>query len=127
MAVQPLDMRAGTEAALARVVLVFGAARPHHAYLFYRDFPQDQAMWVLFFMLTRFSWLSDGCAMKSASAAAVIFLSSTTLTKYLRCRMSIGLIRDRRHAARMKGPHSGAAGGQGLCVQSAIQVILQRC
>ena len=34
MAVQPLDMRAGTEAALARVVLVFGAARPHHAYLF---------------------------------------------------------------------------------------------
>lgn len=34
MAVQPLDMRAGTEAALARVVAVFGAARPHHAYLF---------------------------------------------------------------------------------------------
>lgn len=34
LAVQPLDMRAGTEAALARVVLVFGAARPHHAYLF---------------------------------------------------------------------------------------------
>lgn len=34
MAVQPLDMRAGTEAALARVVVVFGAARPHHAYLF---------------------------------------------------------------------------------------------
>jgi len=34
MAVEPLDMRAGTEAALARVVSVFGAARPHHAYLF---------------------------------------------------------------------------------------------
>lgn len=34
MAVEPLDMRAGTEAALARVVTVFGAARPHHAYLF---------------------------------------------------------------------------------------------
>ncbi len=27
-------MRTGTEAALARVVTVFGAARPHHAYLF---------------------------------------------------------------------------------------------
>ena len=27
-------MRAGTEAALTRVVNVFGAARPHHAYLF---------------------------------------------------------------------------------------------
>jgi transposase len=34
MAVQPLDMRLGTEAALARVVSVFGAAHPHHAYLF---------------------------------------------------------------------------------------------
>lgn len=34
LAVDPLDMRAGTEAALARVVGVFGAARPHHAYLF---------------------------------------------------------------------------------------------
>lgn len=34
LAVQPLDMRAGTETALARVVQVFGAARPHHAYLF---------------------------------------------------------------------------------------------
>jgi transposase len=30
----PLDMRAGTDTALARVVAVFGAARPHHAYLF---------------------------------------------------------------------------------------------
>ena len=34
MAVEPLDMRAGTEAALARVVTVFGSAKPHHAYLF---------------------------------------------------------------------------------------------
>lgn len=34
LAIEPLDMRAGTEAALARVVRVFGAARPHHAYLF---------------------------------------------------------------------------------------------
>lgn len=33
LAVQPLDMRAGTETALARVVDVFGVARPHHAYL----------------------------------------------------------------------------------------------
>jgi transposase len=34
LAVAPLDMRAGTETALVRVVNVFGAARPHHAYLF---------------------------------------------------------------------------------------------
>ena len=34
MAVEPIDMRAGTETALARVVRVFGEARAHHAYLF---------------------------------------------------------------------------------------------
>ena len=34
LAVEPLDMRGGTESALARVVHVFGAAHPHHAYLF---------------------------------------------------------------------------------------------
>jgi transposase len=34
LAVEPLDMRAGTETALGRVVKVFGEARPHHAYMF---------------------------------------------------------------------------------------------
>lgn len=34
MSTQPLDMRVGMESALARVVAVFGAAHPHHAYLF---------------------------------------------------------------------------------------------
>jgi len=34
MAVEPLDMRSGTEAVLAKVLTKFGAARPHHAYLF---------------------------------------------------------------------------------------------
>jgi len=34
LATQPLDMRAGTDSALARVVAVFGAAHPHTAYLF---------------------------------------------------------------------------------------------
>jgi hypothetical protein len=34
MAAQPLHMGAGTESALARVVAMFGAARPHHAYRF---------------------------------------------------------------------------------------------
>lgn len=29
LAINPLDMRAGTDTALARVVQVFGAARPH--------------------------------------------------------------------------------------------------
>lgn len=34
LAVEPMDMLAGTETALARVVAVFGAAKPHCAYLF---------------------------------------------------------------------------------------------
>ena len=34
LSVAPLDMRAGMESLLARVVAVFGAAQPHHAYLF---------------------------------------------------------------------------------------------
>ena len=33
-AVEPLDMRAGVDTALARVINVFGEARAHHAYLF---------------------------------------------------------------------------------------------
>ncbi|MBK6598862.1 MAG: IS66 family insertion sequence element accessory protein TnpB [Proteobacteria bacterium] len=31
---EPLDIRAGTDTVLARVVSVFGQARAHHAYLF---------------------------------------------------------------------------------------------
>jgi len=34
LATAPMDMRAGTDTALARVVQVFGAAHPHTAYLF---------------------------------------------------------------------------------------------
>ena len=34
LAVEPVDMRAGADRLLARVVQVFGAARAHHAYLF---------------------------------------------------------------------------------------------
>jgi transposase len=34
LAVEPLDMRAGAERLLARVVQVFGSAQAHHGYLF---------------------------------------------------------------------------------------------
>lgn len=34
LAVDPVDMRAGTDRLLARVVQVFGAAHAHHGYLF---------------------------------------------------------------------------------------------
>lgn len=34
LSAEPLDMRAGFDGVLARVIAVFGAAQPHHAYLF---------------------------------------------------------------------------------------------
>lgn len=34
LAITPMNMRAGTETALARVVAVFGATHPHTTYLF---------------------------------------------------------------------------------------------
>jgi len=34
LALEPLDLRIGMDTALARVVAMFGAAQPHHAYLF---------------------------------------------------------------------------------------------
>jgi hypothetical protein len=34
LGLEPLDTRAGTESALARVVSAFGAARAHHGYVF---------------------------------------------------------------------------------------------
>ena len=34
LATEPMDMRAGTDTALARVVKLFGAAQPRQAYLF---------------------------------------------------------------------------------------------
>ena len=34
LSMQPLDMRAGTDTALARVLAVFGSAHPHHGYVF---------------------------------------------------------------------------------------------
>jgi transposase len=34
LAVEPIDMRAGADGLLARVVQAFGAARSHHGYLF---------------------------------------------------------------------------------------------
>jgi transposase len=34
LATEPLDMRAGPDTALVRVVAVFGSAKPHCAYLF---------------------------------------------------------------------------------------------
>ena len=34
LSTEPMDMRAGLDTLLTKVVLVFGSAQPHHAYLF---------------------------------------------------------------------------------------------
>jgi transposase len=34
LATEPVDMRSGYDSTMARVIAVFGAATPHHAYLF---------------------------------------------------------------------------------------------
>ena len=44
LATEPIDMRAGIDTILARVVKVFGAARPHHAYLFAVTDRRNQAI-----------------------------------------------------------------------------------
>lgn len=72
LAVQPLDMRVGTEAALARVVQVFGQAHPHHAYLFANRRASRMkvlvhdgiGVWLAARRLNigKFSWTSDGAS-----------------------------------------------------------------
>ena len=79
LAVEPLDMRAGTESALARVVNVFGAAHPHHAYLFANRranrikvlVPDGFGIWLSARRLHRgkFVWPTDACATLGLSRA----------------------------------------------------------
>ena len=78
LACEPLDMRAGTESALARVVNVFGEARPHHAYLFAnRRANRMKALvhdgigvWLAARRLNagRFAWPKDGTTMSLSRA-----------------------------------------------------------
>ena len=82
LAVQPLDMRVGTEAALARVVQVFGQAHPHHAYLFANRRANRMkvlvhdgiGVWLAARRLNigKFTWSSDAsnCARDSGSVLA---------------------------------------------------------
>ena len=64
LAVDPLDMRAGSETILAKVVQVFGAAQPHHAYCFVNR----RASWLNCWCPTALvsGWPRDGCT-KAAS------------------------------------------------------------
>lgn len=77
LATEPLDMRAGTDTALGRVVAVFGAARPHHAYLFANRRANRMkvlvhdgiGVWLAARRLNsgKFVWPRDGAAMATLS------------------------------------------------------------
>ena len=56
LATEPMDMRAGTETALARVIAVFGAAQPHCAYLFANRRHSDESFGA------RRVWRLAGCS-----------------------------------------------------------------
>ena len=69
LSTEAMDMRAGMDTLLSRVVLIFGAAQPHHAYLFanargsrLKIFIQDGfGMWMCTRRLSEgtFSWPRD--------------------------------------------------------------------
>lgn len=71
LATEPMDMRAGPDTALARVVQVFGEARAHHAYLFANKrgnrvkilLHDGLGLWLLARRLNegRFKWTRPGC------------------------------------------------------------------
>ena len=79
LAVQPIDMRAGAEGLLARVVQVFGAAKSHHGYLFANArgtrikllVHDGFGVWCAARRLNqgRFLWPRDGCAAASLTKA----------------------------------------------------------
>ena len=79
LAVQPIDMRAGAEGLLARVVQVFGAAKSHHGYLFANArgtrikllVHDGFGVWCAALRLNqgRFLWPRDGCAAASLTKA----------------------------------------------------------
>ncbi|SED16410.1 IS66 family insertion sequence element accessory protein TnpB [Pseudomonas costantinii] len=82
LATEPMDMRAGTDTALARVVAVFGAAQPHCAYLFAnrranrmkvlvhdglgiwlaaRRLHQGKFFWPVLDTVLRWNWVPNNC------------------------------------------------------------------
>lgn len=65
LATTPLDMRAGTDTALARVVAVFGAAHPHHAYLFANKRANRLKIWCM--TASASGWPQAACTRASSS------------------------------------------------------------
>ena len=66
LATEPMDMRAGTDTALARVVKVFGAAHPHQAYLFAnRRANRIEKCWCMTVLVS--GWRPGGCTKATSS------------------------------------------------------------
>jgi hypothetical protein len=73
LATEPLDMRAGVDSALARVVKVFGAAHPHTAYLLANR--RANRMKVLVgTMASGSGWQPDDCMLATFSGHIVYLL-----------------------------------------------------
>ena len=89
LSTEALDMRAGMDTLLSKVVLVFGAAQPHHAYLFanargsrLKIFIQDgYGMWMCTRRLAEgtFSWPRD-----LRMALATVWVPKTSVSKQSR-------------------------------------------
>ena len=66
LATEPLDMRAGTDTALARVVKVFGAAHPNQAYLLAnRRANRIEKCWCM--TASASGWQPGGCTRATSS------------------------------------------------------------
>ena len=66
LAIEPMDMRAGTDTALARVVKVFGAAHPNQAYLFAnRRANRIEKYWYM--TVSASGWRPGGCTRANSS------------------------------------------------------------
>ena len=47
LGVEPVDLRAGVDRLLARVVQVFGGAQAHHGYLFANAWARESSYWCM--------------------------------------------------------------------------------
>ena len=66
LATEPVDMRAGTDTALARVVKVFGAAHPNQAYLLVnRRANRIEKCWCMTASVS--GWRPGGCTRATSS------------------------------------------------------------
>lgn len=80
LATEPMDMRAGTDTAMARVISVFGTAQPHCAYLF----ANRRAIWScssLYDAYALYHWPHPALSRQARPKGASFAHNATTLSK----------------------------------------------